>query len=91
MSVLFKPTAKCPKRPDNRGRGPLRKPCPDLSDEDVDTCLEFMLQHGASDMMLPLSQYGRRIAVEAHLLYERIIPVSQEHRPWTPNRPVQPR
>ena len=91
MTYPFKITSKCPKFPPLRAGRPMRRAVPELSDQEVDECLTFMLEHGASDMMLPLSQYGRRIAVEAHLLFERIIPVSQEHRPWTPHNPVQPR
>lgn len=89
--IPFKATSKCPKFPPIRAGRPMPKPIPELTDDEIDQALHFMLTHGAEDMELPLTQYGRRIAVQAHLLYERIIPVSQEHRPWTPNRPVQPR
>lgn len=91
MTYPFKPTAKCPKLPAIRGPGKLSKPCPELTDDDVDQCLHFMITHGAEDMLLPATQYGRRIAAEAHLAYERILPVFTDHKPWTPKEAVQPR
>lgn len=91
MTYPFKLTSKCPQRPTFPGSGRVRKPCPELSDDDIDQCLHFMLTHGAHDMLLPATQYGRRVAVEAHLAYERIQPVSPDHKPWAPKVAVQPR
>lgn len=91
MSILFKPTARCPRVPDNRGHGRLPKPCPDLSDDQIDQALAFMISHGAEDMLLPLTQYGRRIAVQAHLAYEAIPAVFGDGPVLVPKNPSQPR
>lgn len=91
MRLTFKPTATCPKFPTNPGMGKFRKPVPELSDEDVDTCLQFMLEHGAEDMHLPLTQYGRRVAVMKHLRWEKYQGLEDDQQPWRPAHPIQPR
>lgn len=91
MNITFKATARCPRLPAHLTSKEARKPCPQLSDDDVDTCLQFMIDHGAGDMLLPATQYGRRCAVEAHLRYEAIVPVFVHQEPWAPKNPTQPR
>ncbi len=91
MTYPFKLTAKCPQLPPHFQARRPPKPLDDLSNHDIDQALNFMLANGARDMLLPLTQYGRRIAVETHFRYERIKPVFDDPQPWTPKEAVQPR
>jgi len=87
----FIPTEQCRRLPAYLVGSRPPKPVPHLSNVEVDQCLEFMLSHGAHDMQLPTTQYGRRVAVDAHLTYERIHPVTATQKPWHPTNPTQPR
>jgi hypothetical protein len=91
MSLLFKPTAKCPRFPTHMSEPWPPKPVPQLSNDEVDQALTFMLAHGCAEMLLPLTQYGRRCAVKAHLDYEAITPVFGDGPRLTPQNPTQPR
>ena len=89
--MTFRPTAKCTALPDRLRVGPPPKPCPELSDTDIDDALSFMLAHGADMALLPLTQYGRRTAVAAYLAYEAIKPVNFGTEPPAPFVPSPPR
>lgn len=87
----FKPTKQCPKVPDHGMASNYRKPCKQLDSDTVDTFLQTMVDQGAPLSGIPSTQYGRRIAVEAFLRYNAIRPLLQEHKPWIPSTPTQPR
>jgi len=89
--MRFTPTSTLPMFPDRLTGDDRVLPLPKLTDGEIDTITQYMLDNGAGDMQPATTQYGRRVGVDAMLRYHKIKPLYSEVQPWQPDRPAQPR
>lgn len=69
---MFKPTSQCLPVPHHLNPRQVVVPCPHLSNEEIDLALMHIIGERDSSTYLPVTQLGRRAAVEAYLRYEQI-------------------
>jgi hypothetical protein len=65
--MTFTPTSQCPKSAVGLYYKQTDMPLPHLTDEEIDTYIQAMIDAGAKPKLLPTSQIGRRVAVRYFL------------------------
>lgn len=88
--MKFQPTKECLKYPPHLNPKTLPKPCRELTDDDIDLALRSIVTLRTDIILLPKTQYGRRVMVDHFMSLERkaiIADAGDFPRSYQPSQP----